>query len=1489
MASKSKFALAIGETGRPFFFDPLNQVLVAYLIDVDNPTIQDGNSVEVNVPEGVSVASVSAEADKQGGFGFQIEIHGTDQSIHVATCGASIDGLRGINSGVQNPSYTAPNPNGSWYEVQPSSEVPPIIREHPKDIRGIVSDEITISVSSSNADSYQWEVNTSVTGGTWVPSPGATSSSYTHLILSDQTNHRWRCVLTNSYGTTTSNESRILVRPNRSQLWSKENIEGIGAVQVTDAGFNVLGSVPLDTVIAGTRDNVIGSSTLVRTFRTYLRNGGGGEYSIRSMPSATITDFSVLVGGDIWEPKNFTVASNDTNIELLYRSGEISNTQVEFFQINPELPNIITHPLDMTIIPGSTTPITAAADGGEPKWWIKTTGLEWREINESEDPFTGSETGTLSHNGRIMNDAFENASLRCRFSGEGLYTDTNSAIVYIGRAPSITTHPQDIIQAPGIGGGTFTVAADTRRGGTLTYQWQINEGQAWVDIAGGDSRFTGETTNTLTVTTQITSGDDGVLLRAVVSNDVGSTESNAASLEVDLTPEFTLHPQNATCQAGNPELISFTVEATNNPAYQWQINTGTNWVDGSEGGNPAYTGWRTATLTPTGDVSASHNGYQFRCVASVSGATGTATSNVATLTIDSALPVITTQPQDATLDIAEVRTGAFTTATSTSGATCQWQRYVDPNWVSGDDAINTEFTGWNTTSLNSTANLAVSFDGTQYRAVFTREGGTTATTNTATLNLRQKPLISTQPANLTQFQGIGGGTFNVVADTRHGGAMTYQWQKNEGGGWGAVGGARSGDFAHITTTNQLPTGEVLTTSNNGDWKVEVTFYWSGVAPAGDGMRIWSRGNSRNRCYIAPNNDLVVFWPNYWSAMTTFQMTGGEGVYTLEMGSTAANFVYVKLNGAYINTSGAAGEDATNFNGASGGWEFFGTNVNANDDNKLQIHRIILTNDGDATSSRDWTMLNGQATIVDAINGVPITLGGANPNWTNRVIPVEGVVSREYYLWSRTDEPEVGTIRCCFNVDAPVTVNNMDFTIKAKVAVNGTSSTYLYGGSTASSGHFRLRDGKISFGSNLGNGHVYQSGELWNHAEYVSYVVTLEFVAATGIMTCTMRDVTDTNILFQETADYSANSKTFEFAHIHKGRGAYSYNGGIYNWELTVPANPDLDRKWTFDIPLAAEVIDEINVARGTYEGNGGPVASTNWQQFDVFLPPTADTRFTGENTDTLAVTDSITVQDNNLQVRCNVTNVSGTTTSNAATLTVTQPPAPNITTEPRWWACAVASTAGQLIGEVEADSPIGTITYQWEYRAINGGDTWANCLESGAWTGVNTNRLVTGASWTSALERDFRCKVINAWGHVYTKIVRLRAVTAPVENVPCIWTTGYAPPLFGWDSDVPLGSFTPTAIGTGGIEALSLFTSNLNSYVRTAAGNQPNPHGNETVEFQNDDYAELMRFTVDGGDSRQFTGTVSLAYWNWIAARGQVAAHTGVISFLPPDANDPNP
>ena len=212
-------------------------------------------------------------------------------------------------------------------------------------------------------------------------------------------------------------------------------------------------------------------------------------------------------------------------------------------------------------------------------------------------------------------------------------------------------------------------------------------------------------------------------------------------------------PQDAAAAVGSTARFAIDVSGSD-LTYQWLYK------------NPGGTAWNLSTMTGAKTaalsvpVTEARIGRQFLCV--VKDGEYAYRSHPATLT-RLAPPVIKTQPQPVTADAgAAVK---FTVEASGSGLSYQWQ-YKAPGTSEWHDS---GMTGAKTATLSVTATAAR--NGQQYRCVV-KNGAGSATSSAAKLTVRYKPVIKTQPQDVTAAYGDTA-VFTVQA---LGGNLTYQWQ-----------------------------------------------------------------------------------------------------------------------------------------------------------------------------------------------------------------------------------------------------------------------------------------------------------------------------------------------------------------------------------------------------------------------------------------------------------------------------------------------------------------------------------------------------------------------------------------------------------------------------------------------------------------------------------------------------------------------------------------
>src|SRR6266850_2067041 len=515
---------------------------------------------------------------------------------------------------------------------------PPTIVTPPADQTVTVGQMAKFSVTASGTAtlSYQWQKN-------GADISGAALDSYTTPATTTQDNGaQFRVVVSNSVGTATSNVAMLTVNAPPS-ITSQPASQTVTVGQMAKFSVTASGTATLSyqwqkngaDISGATLDSYTTPATTTQDngaqFRVVVSNSVGtaasnvatltvnAPPSITSQPaSQTVTvgqmaKFSVTASGTAtlsyqWQKNgadisgatldSYTTPATTTQDNGAQFRVVVSNSvgtaasNVATLTVNAP-PSITSQPASQTVTVGQMAKFSVTASG------TATLSYQWQKngadiSGATLDSYTTPAT-TTQDNG---------AQFRVVVSNSVGTAASNVATLTVNAPPSITSQPAS--QTVTVGQmAKFSVTASGTA--TLSYQWQKNG----ADISGA----TLDSYTTPATTTQ----DNGAQFRVVVSNSVGTAASNVATLTVNAPPSITSQPASQTVTVGQMAKFSVTASGTATLSYQWQKNG----ADISGATLDSYT----TPATTTQD-----NGAQFRVV--VSNSVGTATSNVATLTVN---------------------------------------------------------------------------------------------------------------------------------------------------------------------------------------------------------------------------------------------------------------------------------------------------------------------------------------------------------------------------------------------------------------------------------------------------------------------------------------------------------------------------------------------------------------------------------------------------------------------------------------------------------------------------------------------------------------------------------------------------------------------------------------------------------------------------------------------------------------------------------------
>ena len=260
-------------------------------------------------------------------------------------------------------------------------------------------------------------------------------------------------------------------------------------------------------------------------------------------------------------------------------------------------------------------------------------------------------------------------------------------------------------------------------------------------------------------------------------------------------------PENAGAQSvnlagitdgdGENQTLTVTISNDTNPGL-FSSGPSVTYTSPNTTGSISFTPMANTSGTATITVQVQDNG------GTINGGLDT-TTRTFTVTVV-APPNITEQPTDQHATVGSIATFTATASTTSPPLTVQWQ--VEPQGGSTFTNINTTTNPSAATATLSLANVQDSQNGNEYQAVFTDSLGQSTTTNPATLNVQDPPVIVTNPTD--QSKNVGD-TATFTASASGNPTPTVQWQVEPSGG---------STFTNINTaTNPSAATTTLTLTN----------------------------------------------------------------------------------------------------------------------------------------------------------------------------------------------------------------------------------------------------------------------------------------------------------------------------------------------------------------------------------------------------------------------------------------------------------------------------------------------------------------------------------------------------------------------------------------------------------------------------------------------------------------------------------------------------
>jgi hypothetical protein len=399
---------------------------------------------------------------------------------------------------------------GGSADAPPPPESVPTVLTQPADQSVVAGSAATFNVSANGAAplSYQWAG--SPDGITFTDIAGATSTSYnTGATTLAQSGTRYRVVVSNSLGSTTSSAARLTVT---SLVVAPAII-----TQPADQTVTAPATATFNVTVTGTTPS----------YQWQLSIDGGVSFNPvvggPDAPSLAITNTVVAQSGQRYR---VTVSNSAGSVT--------SSSALLTVLAAPIAPAFTTQPLSQTILAGAAVSFTVVATGAPAPT------IQWR-INGANlidgMQASGACAGATVAGASTASLTLTAVPLACSgavfsaVASNGVNPDatSNGATLTanpVGVAPSVTLQPVDVtVVAPAT--ATFTAAASGVPTPTVQWQQSTDAGVTWANIVGA--------TNPSFTTPATVLADSGKRFRAVFTNASGSVNSNGAILTVTAT------------------------------------------------------------------------------------------------------------------------------------------------------------------------------------------------------------------------------------------------------------------------------------------------------------------------------------------------------------------------------------------------------------------------------------------------------------------------------------------------------------------------------------------------------------------------------------------------------------------------------------------------------------------------------------------------------------------------------------------------------------------------------------------------------------------------------------------------------------------------------------------------------------------------------------------------------------------------------------------
>ncbi|MBR2831466.1 MAG: immunoglobulin domain-containing protein [Oscillospiraceae bacterium] len=361
----------------------------------------------------------------------------------------------------------------------------PVITSQPADQTVNVGETVTFAVTATGAESYQWQYSKNG-GSTWLNSASVNGrkAAFSFKTSAAMDGRMYRCVVTNGAGSTTSSAATLTVV-------SKPVITSQPVSQSVNAGETVTFTV---------------AASGAESYQWQYSKNGGATWTNSASVNGRKAAFSFKASAEMNGRMYRCIVTNG--------AGDTTSNAATLTVLSK--PRITAQPASQTVTAGETVTFTVTAAGAESYQWqySKNGGATW-----ANNSATGSNTNTFSFK---TTAAMNGRMYRCVVTNSAGDTTSNAATLTVLSKPKITAQP-----TPQTVNAGETVSFSVTATGAESYQWQYSKdnGSTWLNSTSSSGK---KAVFTFTATTAM----NGRQYRCVVTNGVGDTTSNAATLTV---------------------------------------------------------------------------------------------------------------------------------------------------------------------------------------------------------------------------------------------------------------------------------------------------------------------------------------------------------------------------------------------------------------------------------------------------------------------------------------------------------------------------------------------------------------------------------------------------------------------------------------------------------------------------------------------------------------------------------------------------------------------------------------------------------------------------------------------------------------------------------------------------------------------------------------------------------------------------------------------